>query len=107
MAVNDPAENTFGGLTAQLQQFGRIDLSNAGGMIQIKRNGDLNQSLDINKKILVILAHFISCQKMRESLITVSLTDTKSTVKFDNESLGCFQIRFDLHCGNKSHLCVK
>ena len=42
IAVNDPAESSFGGTTRQLQCFGRIGLTNAGGVDQVKRNGDMS-----------------------------------------------------------------
>ena len=40
MAVNDLAESSFGGTTRQIQNYGRIGLTNAGGVDQVKRNGD-------------------------------------------------------------------
>ena len=42
-AVNDPAESSFGGLTQQLQCFGRIALASAGGVAQARWNGDLKR----------------------------------------------------------------
>ena len=42
IAVNDPAESSFGGATRQLQHFGRVGLTNAGGVDQVKRNGDMS-----------------------------------------------------------------
>ena len=43
IATNDPAESSFGGTTRQLQCFGRIGLTNAGGVDQIRRNGNLSR----------------------------------------------------------------
>ena len=40
IAVNDPAESSFGATTRELQCFGRISLGNAGGVSQVKLNGD-------------------------------------------------------------------
>ena len=45
MAVNDPSESSFDGTTQQIQTFGRIGLSNAGGVDQVKRNGDFYRVL--------------------------------------------------------------
>ena len=42
MAVNDPAESSFGGTTRQIQNFGRIGLTNAGGVDQVTRNGEFS-----------------------------------------------------------------
>ena len=42
IATNDPAESSFGGTTRQLQYFGRIGLTSAGGVNQVKQNGDLS-----------------------------------------------------------------
>ena len=41
LAVNDPTESSFGGTTQQLHSFGRIGLTNAGGVGLVKRNGDM------------------------------------------------------------------
>ena len=48
--MNDPAESSFGGTTRQLQCYGRIGLTNAGGVDQVKRNGDLSCILPENNK---------------------------------------------------------
>ena len=41
MAVNDLAESVFGGLTAQLEVFGRIGLANSAAVSDMQRNGYL------------------------------------------------------------------
>ena len=43
MVVNDLAESAFGGLTAQLEVFGRIGLANAAAAIDMQQNGYLKQ----------------------------------------------------------------
>ena len=48
MAVNDPAERSFGALTGQLQCFGRIGLTNAAGVSQVRTNGDLSRGFEIS-----------------------------------------------------------
>ena len=44
MAVNDLAESSFAGVTAQVQVFGRIDLASAAAISDINRNGFLDRS---------------------------------------------------------------
>ena len=39
--VNDPAESSFKETTSQIQSFGRIGLTSAGGVHQIQRNSEL------------------------------------------------------------------
>ena len=39
MAVNDLAESSFGGVTAQLEVFGRVGLAHAAGVSDMQRNG--------------------------------------------------------------------
>ena len=43
MAVNDLAESAFAGVTAQLQVFGRIDMSSAAAISDMARNGFLDR----------------------------------------------------------------
>ena len=43
IAVNDPAESVFGGLTAQLELFGRIGLANAAAVSDMQQNGYLKR----------------------------------------------------------------
>ena len=43
MAVNNIAESAFGGLTAQLEVFGRIGLANAAAVSDMQRNGYLKR----------------------------------------------------------------
>ena len=43
MAVNDLAESAFGGLTAQLEEFGRIGLANAAAVSDMQQNGYLKR----------------------------------------------------------------
>ena len=44
-AVNDPAESSFGGLTEELSKYGRIKLTYAGGVDQVRRNGDMFRAI--------------------------------------------------------------
>ena len=53
MVVNDFAESAFGGLTAQLEVFGRIYLANAAAVSTMQRNGYLKwPNLENNEVIL-------------------------------------------------------
>ena len=65
-AVNDPAKSSFAGTTQQLQCFGRVGLTNAGGVDQVKRNGDFNRITLVKKGKTVVqqkLGFFIGFQK--------------------------------------------
>ena len=46
MTVNDPTEIYFGAMTGQLRSYGKIVLTNAGGVIQIIVNGNLSRRFD-------------------------------------------------------------
>ena len=53
MDMNDLAESTFGGLTAQLEVFGRIGLANCAAVSDMQRNGYLKRpNLENNEVIL-------------------------------------------------------
>ena len=53
LAVNDPVESSFGGTKHQIQYFARIGLTNAGGVDQVKRNGELSHGFknERNKRV--------------------------------------------------------
>ena len=48
--VNDPAESSFGGATRQLQHFGHVGLTNAGGVDQVKRKGEMSNGFENKRK---------------------------------------------------------
>jgi hypothetical protein len=48
-ATNDEAESTLGGTTANIQQFGRIVLSSAGAVSDMKQNAYLKQDAIVTK----------------------------------------------------------
>ena len=50
MAFNDPAEISFGTMTGQLQYYGKIGLTNAVGVSQVRVNGDLSRVFDNHRK---------------------------------------------------------
>ncbi len=43
VAVNDLAESSFAGVTAQVQVFGRIGMANAAAVSDMARNGFLHR----------------------------------------------------------------
>ena len=49
IAVNDPAESSFGPLTDQIHQFGCIKIQHAGGMIQLQQKGNFARNIDLKK----------------------------------------------------------
>ena len=59
MAVNDLAESAFGGVTAQLEVFGRAGLAHLAGVSDMQRNGFLERPItkkDIeNKEVRTII----------------------------------------------------
>ena len=46
MAVNDPSERYFDAMIGQLQYYGKIILTNSGGVSQVRVNGDLSRVFD-------------------------------------------------------------
>ena len=51
MSVNDPDERYFGVIIGYLQYYGKIGLTNTGGIIQVRVNGDLLRGFDTGCKI--------------------------------------------------------
>ena len=49
-ATNDEAESTLGGTTYQVQKYGRINLSNAAGVSDLKRNAFLHRNRKAKSK---------------------------------------------------------
>ena len=50
MVVNDPSEGSFGAMTGQLQYYGKIGLTNNGGVSQVRLNGDFLHGFDTGCK---------------------------------------------------------
>ena len=64
MAGNNLAESAFGGVTAQLEVFGRVGLANAVAVSDIQKNGFLSRPItkkDIENKEVRSGATIISC----------------------------------------------
>ena len=90
LAVNDPAESSFGGTTRQLQCFGRIGLTNAGGVDQVRRNKDFSRNIktisknsDTNR---LGIFHNLS-EEMRQSLLVLTREDSPAAREYDKYAL--------------------
>eukprot|EP00957_Ditylum_brightwellii_P106034 8088157-Ditylum_brightwellii.AAC.1 len=89
MAVNHPAERSFGGLTRQIQYFGQISHAHAGGMSQVHKNGDTSCGFEIrkqNKKAgeMPKGAFFLILDReMIDSLLIIAMMDASSFHKKD------------------------
>ena len=91
MAVNDPAERSFGAMTGQLQCFSRVGLTNAGGVSQVRVNGDFSRGFggnvrDSKKTRTEGVFHTLS-EEMRRSLLTVAMEDASAARVDDNVAL--------------------
>ena len=51
LAINNPAERSFGGTTRQLKYYGRIGLTNSGGVNQVRRKEEFNRNVKTGSKI--------------------------------------------------------
>ena len=88
MAVNDPAERSFGALTGQLQIYGRISLPYAAGVSQVRTNGDLSRGFETtssNKRKATKKDGFFHTlpEELRNSLIIMALEYSPETKKVD------------------------
>jgi hypothetical protein len=100
MAVNDPAESMFGGLTREVQVFGRIGLSFASGIAMSRRNRDFARGVGATetretktkggkaKPESKVAGLFHSATvEMREALITMAARDYQSELAVDRADL--------------------
>jgi hypothetical protein len=74
-ATNDEAESVLGGTTASIQQFGRINLSNASAVSDAKRNAFFNRS----KKSRPGLFHSID-EDIRQIIVSIAMEDAPNTI---------------------------
>jgi hypothetical protein len=74
-ATNDEAESVLGGTTANIQQYGRINLTNAAAISDVKRNKYLARS---TKKVRRGLFHEID-EEIRECIIAIAIEDAPHT----------------------------
>ena len=80
MAVNDPAERTFGSLTCQLQKYGRISLTSAAAMDQEKRNNYFTRNIDSSTGSIEGNYHKLS-KEFQDELISISINDAANGAK--------------------------
>ncbi len=72
-ATNDRSESALGGTTQQLQQYGRIGITNAAAISNAKRNGYFRRFSASGKKTKGMFHQFDP--KMRECLLTMAIED--------------------------------
>eukprot|EP00957_Ditylum_brightwellii_P203739 15335991-Ditylum_brightwellii.AAC.1 len=92
MAVNNPAERSFGAIIAQLQRFGHIGLHNTGDVSQVQVNGDLSQGYNnsgrkIKKKEQVKGIFHMLPKEMVDSLLKMCIEDAPHLCAVDYISL--------------------
>ena len=77
IAVNDPAERSFGEITVQIQSYDKIGLTNSGGVGQVRVNSDLSRRFyngckNKNTKRLDGIFHNLS-EEMKVSLVKMCI----------------------------------
>ena len=98
MAVNDPAESAFGGVTRELHVNGRINFSHASAVMQARRNKDLYRIGAAERRKTkpkrgskarlesTGIFHTISVE-MREALVTMAARDFNAEASVDRADL--------------------
>ena len=80
-ATNDEAESTLGGTTANIQRFGRIALSSAGAVSDMKRNAFLQRDTIPTKKNPTVNQSGLFHQfphELRQAIVRVAMKDAPS-----------------------------
>ncbi len=89
-ATNDEAESTLGGTTANIQRFGRIALSSAGAVSDMKRNAFLKRDAIVTKKNPSTNPSGLFHQfpnELQEVIVRVAMKDAPATRLRNNEDL--------------------
>ena len=89
-ATNDEAESTLGGTTANIQRFGRIALSSAGAVSDMKRNAFLQRDTIPTKKNPTVNQSGLFHQfphELRQAIVRVAMKDAPVTKLRNNEDL--------------------
>jgi hypothetical protein len=89
-ATNDKAKSILGGTTAYIQQFGRIALSSAGAVRDMKQNAFLKQDAIPTKKNPTVNPSGLIHQfphKLRQALVRVAMKNALATKLCNNEDL--------------------
>ena len=85
-ATNDQAESTLGGCTAQIQKFGRISLSSAAAVSDLKRNGFFSRQPSKNNGNRKGIFHEYN-ENLRHAIVEVAMRDAPVTKERNNEDL--------------------
>ena len=89
-ATNDEAESTLGGTTANIQRFGRIALSSAGAVSDMKRNAFLQRDTIPTKKNPTVNQSGLFHQfphELRQAIVRVAMKDAPATKLRNNKDL--------------------
>jgi hypothetical protein len=86
-ATNDEAESVLGGATANIQRYGRISLSGAGAVGDMKRNAFLHRPTKSKSKSKPLGIFHQFDPSLQEAIITVATTDAPATLKRNNHDL--------------------
>jgi hypothetical protein len=86
-ATNDEVESVLGGATANIQRYGRISLSSAGAVGDMKRNAFLHRSTKSKSKSKPLGRFHQFDPSLQEAIIIVGMTDAPDTRKCNNEDL--------------------
>ena len=81
-ATNDDAESALGGATAQVQEYGRINISSPAAISDTNRNKYLQRKHDPARKKEGAKCHGLFhglCDKLRQAIVLVAMEDVPST----------------------------
>ena len=80
-AINDPTERSYGAMTGWVKYGGKIRLTNAGGVSQVRVNSNLSRGFDTsckkNSKRVERIFHKLS-EEIRVSLVNMFIEDAPS-----------------------------
>ena len=86
-ATNDECESSLGGTTSQIQRYGRLHISRAGGVSDIKRNAFLYRSSKSRKDSRGTGLFHQFPDELREAIVLVGMRDAKAQKANVNEAL--------------------
>ncbi|KAL7552655.1 hypothetical protein ACHAWF_015887 [Thalassiosira exigua] len=85
-ATNDEAESSLGGTTSQVQKFGRIALSSAAAISDLKRNAFFNRPTNSKKEKPLGIFHQFDVE-LRHAIVALAMQDAPATRSMNNEAL--------------------
>jgi hypothetical protein len=86
-ATNDGPESVFGGATANIQRYGRISLSGAGSVGDMKQNAFLYQPTKSENSVKPLRKFHQFDLSLQEAIILTAITDAPATQKQNNDDL--------------------